>query len=133
MLFSASPVHHRIHRLDLLPPNFVKADNNFRHLATKNGEQIDVSKKKKRQRPLSTEFTETHYFRRQLPFSGASVSVANGKSNGSVVPQQSRPVSWALPKVNFSRMLKGAEIMTVDEQNHQQALTTTCSRVTTDL
>ena len=118
----------RLHRLDLLPPNFIKADNNFRHSSAKNGEQVIISKKKRKQRqqrPLSTEFTETHYFRKQLP----SSSVANGKSGGGT-----RPISWALPKVNFTRMLNGAEIMTVDEQNHRrQALTTTCSRVTTDL
>ena len=118
----------RLHRLDLLPPNFIKADNNFRHSSAKNGEQVIISKKKRKQRqqrPLSTEFTETHYFRKQLP----SSSVANGKNGGGT-----RPISWALPKVNFTRMLNGAEIMTVDEQNHRrQALTTTCSRVTTDL
>ena len=119
-------LYHRLHRLDLLPPNLVKADNNFLPTCTKNGEQIIISKKGKKQRPLSTEFTETHYFRKQLASASAS---ANGKDNRSAA----RPISWALPKVNFSRMLNGAEIMTVDEQNHRKAPTTTCSRVTTDL
>ena len=114
-------LNHRLHRLDLLPPNFVKADRSFRLLTD---EEENGKKTKKRQRPISSEFTETHYFRKQLP---SSVSMSNTKND------VSRPVSWALPKVNFSRMLNGAEVMTVEEQNHHQALTTTCSRVTTDL
>ena len=115
-------LYHRLHRLDLLPPNFVKADSSFRLLAD---EEENSKKTKKRQRPISSEFTETHYFRKQLP---SSVSVSNTKND------VSRPVSWALPKLNFSRMLNGAEVMAVEEQNHHhQALTTTCSRVTTDL
>ena len=114
-------LYHRLHRLDLLPPNFVKADSSFRLLidGEENGKET-----KKRQRPISSELTETHYFRKQLP---SSVSVSNTKND------VSRPVSWALPKLNFSRMLNGAEVMAVEEQNHHQALTTTCSRVTTDL
>ena len=125
--FNEKLVHPRLHRrIDLLPPNFARPDNSLLLCPESNGgEQIVVIGNKRAKRPLSTEYAETHYSRKQLP---ASSPCVEGLAT-------TRPISWVLPKVNFSRMLSGVEIMTVDERGsqHQQALTTTCSRVTTDL
>ena len=119
-------LHQRLHRrIDLLPPNFVRPDNSLLLSPESNGgEQIVVVGNKRAKRPLSTEYTETHYSRKQLPSSPCVGTLATP-----------RPISWILPKVNFSKMVSGAEIMTVDERSsqQQQALTTTCSRITTDL
>ena len=108
----------RLHRLDLLPPNFVSLDTPFRQLSTKEGEQIGIDEKKRTS--LSTEFAETHFSRKQLP------TTAKGNNGASLAR---RPSSWGLfSKVSLSRMLNGAEIMT---QNHRALAT--CSKVTTDL
>ena len=102
----------RLHRrIDLLPPNFVRPDNSLLLSPESNngGEQIVVIGNKRAKRPLSTEYAETHYSRKQLP---SSPCVLGDKMNltvrlGKLLYESSTVVPALLPCSQLPRQARG--------------------------